>query len=192
MSATGPFIALLLLLGSLVGGGCASGPSPLGAAELGQREPSLRIIHDAMNEIIDTAHEDPSRSWHSGWIGNTIVKFGGDQTFGYCYHWQELVYFDIEPQVRRVGWDLSGIEINRGSRNEHHAVLVWDPDRIHRSDALAAPRTAPVYVLDAWRRGRADIYPLADWLELPRPNRTPLAFEDLDALEEPRRPASPE
>jgi len=40
--------------------------------------------------------------------------------------------------------------------------------RVRREDLLpgGAPGR-PAYVLDAWQRGEADIYALADWLDLP-------------------------
>jgi hypothetical protein len=61
-------------------------------------------------------------------------------------------------------------------------VLVFDPRRVSAREVLGAPRDQPVYVLDAWRRGRADIYPLHDWLRLPIIVRSPA---ELKALEEP-------
>jgi hypothetical protein len=77
------------------------------------------------------------------------------------------VHAGVEETVQRVGWQATGIVINRGAEHEHHAVVVYDPGQVTAEHLLAAQPSEPVYVLDAWRRGQADIYVMRDWLQLP-------------------------
>lgn len=143
--------------------GCAAPP----VAPDNLSDPALRHIHTAFVRTVEAAHRDPQTQWHSGWVGNMRINLAGTRQRGLCYHWQALVYRGVLATVRREGWHATGIMINFGTRNEHHAVLVFDPKEVQQSSLLASPQGKPAWVLDAWRRGRADIYRLDDWLKLP-------------------------
>lgn len=169
------FIVLFALIVTALLGGCS--PAPLRLAETD--EPQLHAIHAAFGEAVDAARNYPDLHWHSGWLGNAIVNLGGKGTFGLCHHWQEWIYREVLPAVHEAGWEACGIAINAGTSHEHHAVIVFDPRRIVRGNLLAAPETTSAYVLDAWRRGRPDIYRLSDWLEIPLAISTPAQLEEL-------------
>jgi hypothetical protein len=143
---------------------CGSTP-PLAREEI--TDPDLAAIRRAFEDTVRSAREDPDVNWRSGWLGNVGILIGGDGERGLCYEWQGLVYGGVLGTVRCVGWEATGISINRRTASEHHAVVVWDPDRIAREALLEASPEAPAYVLDAWKRGEADVYRLADWLDLP-------------------------
>ncbi|MCB1876605.1 MAG: hypothetical protein KDH88_11580 [Chromatiales bacterium] len=102
--------------------------------------------------------------WYSGWMGNIVVnELGGDRR-GLCFHWQQAVFDGVADTVRQQGWKALGIGVGRGGLREHHAVVVYDPRRIARDELLHADRQAAAFVLDPWRRGRADVYRLSVWL----------------------------
>ncbi|MCP3905279.1 MAG: hypothetical protein GY715_16760 [Planctomycetes bacterium] len=153
---------LLTLLVLAFTGGCAA--PPLRPAQI--VDPDLRVIHDRFEEIMRDARRDPEIVWHAGPIGNLIVNYVGAEHYGLCYDWQELVYDEVLPTVEAIGWTATGIKINEDTKNEHHGVLVFDPRRVEAERILETPETAPAWVLDAWRRGRADIYRVNDWLAL--------------------------
>jgi hypothetical protein len=159
----------MLALAVLLVSGCAATPLRPGAIA----DPGLAEIQTAFEKIVRQAHTDPETAWLSGWSGNAWVNIAGGARYGLCYQWRDLVYAGVLPTLRRVGWTAKGIVINQGTVNEHHAVLVFDPLRQSLKNVLSAPAQQPVYVLDAWRRGRADIYPLHTWLQLPLFLRTP-------------------
>jgi len=151
-----------VLASTLLLGACAG--APLRPSDL--HSPALQQIEAAFARTVDAANNDPQRSWHSGWIGNMWVNFRREDNEGLCYQWKNLVYAGVAPTVRKVGWGVTGIVINQGTAHEHHAVLVYDPARSNRATLLSDPTHQRAFVLDAWRRGRPDIYPLADWLKL--------------------------
>lgn len=159
----------------------ACSPAPLRRSEM--QEPELRTIHAAFQEAIDKAKQDGEATWHNGWLGNVLVNLSGGDNLGLCYHWQEWTYQTMYPAVRSTGWELCGIAINVGWSSEHHSVLIWDPRRVARADLLNPSGIAAGYVLDAWRRGAADIYRLEDWLDLPLLTCAPASIEDLSELE---------
>lgn len=158
-----PVHKLLILVLVLSAGGCAVQPVEPGSL----RDPALAKIHAAFVRTVEAARNDPANRWHSGWTGNIRVNLSGERDLGLCYQWQAWVYRGVLPTVHEVDWHATGIMINFGTKNEHHAVLVFDPKRVDQDKLLASPRDRPVWVLDAWRRGRADMYRLEDWLELP-------------------------
>jgi hypothetical protein len=166
-------LALAVLLG-----GCGLAPLRPEAAQ----EPPLVAIRQAFERTVAAAREDPSASWQSGWVGNALINLLGGDRQGLCYEWRDLVYAGVLPTVRAVGWEATGIVMSKGTYSEHSAVLVYDPRRIAVSDLLTAGPAQPAYVLDAWRRGRADIYPLGTWVRLPLIVRSP---PELKPLEEP-------
>jgi hypothetical protein len=145
-------------------------------------EPELRTIHRAFEEAIEEADADPSSSWYSGVAGNFWVNLWGRSNYGLCYQWQEMVFAGVRSTVRSLDWETCGIQVNGGTMHEHHAVLVFDPQLVRTDHLLGPPPAEPVYVLDGWRRGRADIYRLVDWLELPSRIAVPPELEDLDAI----------
>ncbi len=144
--------------------GCASAP-PLRPAQYGH--PELVEIHRAFEHAVQQAHEDPDVHWRSGWTGNVLVNMSPENDHGLCYQWQELVYAGVLDTVERVGWHANGIVINDKTRHEHHAVVVFDPKVTDQDHILDAPEANPAWVLDAWRRGKADIFTVQQWIELP-------------------------
>jgi len=169
-----PTIALWVLLLVAVSG-CA--PPPLRPPQI--RDPDLRVIRNRYQEIVAEAHRDPEFAWHAGPIGNFVVNFVGVRHVGLCYDWQELIYDELLPTVQERGWELTGIKINEHTEHEHHAVIVFDPRRVEAEAILAAPDTATAWVLEPWRRGRADIYRVSDWLALARQVHAPAELEEL-------------
>lgn len=144
--------------------GCAAAP-PLRPAQYGH--PELVEIHRAFQQAVEDAHQDPNSHWRSGWTGNIIVNTLPDSERGLCYQWQELVYAGVLDTVKRVGWHANGIVINKATRHEHHAVIVFDPKVTDQDHILDSPQSNPAWVLDAWRRGKADIFTVQQWVELP-------------------------
>jgi hypothetical protein len=156
-------------------GGCATAPLTSTAIA----DPALAEIQTAFEKTVRQAHTNPDVAWLSGWSGNAWVNMAGGPRYGLCYQWRDLVYAGVLPTVRRVGWSAKGIVISQGTVNEHHAVVVFDPRRLPLDKVLSASPRQPAYVLDAWRRGRADIYPLHAWLQLPLFLRTPAQLRTL-------------
>lgn len=152
----------LLLLTLLALGGCVILPIQHDAIE----DPALLEIRTAFAQTVEQALNDPEQQWTSGWLGNMWVNFHGDNNRGLCYEWKYRVHAGVKDTVARIGWQATGIVINEGAEHEHHAVIVYDPKRVSEQDLLTAPHQQPVYVLDAWRHGKPDIYHLADWLQL--------------------------
>jgi len=142
----------------------------------------LRAIRLAFEQTVREAHDSADEQWHSGWFGNVLVNANGAvEHLGLCHHWQERVYAGVIGTVRKVGWEATGITINFGSPNEHHAVVVFDPD-VESFDTLLVGRGSnEAWVLDAWKRGRADIFTVRDWVSLPLIVWTPPALEDLSS-----------
>ncbi len=147
-------------------------------------DPQLRAINQHFTRIIQDMHDDPHVQWHSGWFGNVLVNYGDTDDQGLCYQWQREVYRRVLPEVQRQGWAAVGIGKNRRTMSEHHAVIVFDPSRIQPEQLLNAPRDRPAWVLDGWRRGKPDIYPLADWISRTWVQVNPPVLENLDAWSE--------
>jgi hypothetical protein len=129
--------------------------------------PALLEIKTAFSKTVEETLNDQEQQWTSGWLGNMWVNFHGDNNRGLCYEWKYRVYTGVKETVQRVAWRATGIVINRGVKHEHHAVIVYDPKQVTAEQLLTARPDQPVYVLDAWRRGQADIYTMGDWLQLP-------------------------
>jgi hypothetical protein len=138
---------------------------------------------------VAAAHRDPNIDWVSGWIGNAQINLLGGTRRGLCYEWRNLVYDGVAPTVHRAGWEATGVVISKNTYSEHSAVVVFDPKRVRLHQILSATEKQPVYVLDAWRRGQADIYPMCEWLRLPLIVRSPPRIKPLPAGNTP--PADP-
>ncbi len=151
---------LLPLLLSL--GGCVILPIQHDSIE----DPALLKIKTAFASTVEQTLNDPEQQWTSGWLGNMWVNFHGEENRGLCYEWKYRVHAGVKETVTTVNWQATGIVINQGAEHEHHAVIVFDPDRIPENKLLSSSQAQPAYVLDAWRNGKADIYHLSDWLQL--------------------------
>ncbi len=163
-------------IAALALGGCAT-PAPLRAAQM--RQPELRAIHAAFARAVEAAHADPELAWHSGWFGNVLVNLPVEGDRGLCHHWQEWIYQEVSPTVAEQQWEACGIAISVGTSAEHHAVLVFDPRMVSLEVLPYGKGITAAWVLDAWRRGRPDIYTLEDWLAIPFDVRVPAVLEDL-------------
>ena len=143
-------------------------------------DPALQKIHQAFAKTIIDAFNDPDEEWTSGWLGNMWVNFHEGNQRGLCYQWKYRIHAGVKDTVHAQGWELTGIVINQGAKGEHHAVVVYDPDRISTQQLITANSAQPVFVLDAWRRGQADIYRISDWLKLARHNYVPAKLIDVN------------
>lgn len=150
-------------------------------------DPALQEISKAFNKTVEAAHNDPHNEWQSGWVGNMWVHFRGEEQRGLCYEWKYLVHAGVADTVERVGWQVRGIAVNEHTPNEHHAVLVFDPERVNSTNILTATSDKPVYVLDAWRQGQADIYPIATWLNSNFKTAKPARIFVIDAVRHSRK-----
>jgi hypothetical protein len=166
-------IPLTILLAAAAG--CA--PQPLRPHQF--YDPDLCAIRDRYVEVVRDALNDPDVAWHAGPVGNVVVNHARPDHLGLCYDWQELVYEQLLPIVDERGWRMIGIKINEDTDHEHHAVVVFDPYQVRADAILASPETAPAWVLEPWRRGRADVYLVRDWLDLAWRRDVPPALERL-------------
>jgi hypothetical protein len=166
--------------------GC--GHAPLRSDQPG--EPALIPIRAAFERTITAARQDPAIAWRSGWLGNASINLFGGPRRGLCYEWRNLVYDGVIDTVRQVGWAATGVVVSKGTYSEHSAVIVFDPKRVPVDQVLAADPGRPVYVLDAWRRGEADIYPLHTWLKLPLIRRSPPQIKPLPVASVRPRPTA--
>ena len=131
-------------------------------------DPALQKIHTAFAKTIDEALNDPNEDWTSGWLGNMWVNFHEGKQRGLCYQWKYRIHAGVKDTVLSQGWQLTGIVINQGEKGEHHAVIIYDPEKITAEQLVSANPAQPVFVLDAWRRGQADIFHVSEWLQLAR------------------------
>ncbi len=161
--------------------GC--GHAPLRSDQLG--DPALVPIRAAFERTLARARSDPDLSWESGWLGNASINLFGGSRRGLCYEWRNLVFDGVIDTVHGLGWDATGVVISKGTYSEHSAVIVYDPKRIPPDELLSAGLGRPVYVLDAWRRGEADIYPMQTWLDLPIIVRSPPQIKHLPVSTKP-------
>ncbi len=166
---------LVLVLLALTAEGCASRMS---SSEIAAN-PELGAIRVAFSDVVVAAHNDPELPWYSGRFGNAIVNLRGHDHMGLCYHWQELIYQELLPTVEAIHWNATGIAINVEMPGEHHAVVIWDPAVASREDLIEHADTVPSYVLDAWRRGKPDVYRTAEWLRLSMWGPVPPELESL-------------
>jgi len=154
---------VILLLLAPMGAGCAS-THPIDIRSTQQTK--LATVARALDRAIDETQADPDTTWHAGWTGNLAVNWFEGGNRGLCYQWRDAVYDGVSADCADIGWESWGITINRGVKGEHHAVLVFDPVLGSAPSVLASPPIEGAYVLDAWRRGRPDVYTLPDWLSL--------------------------
>jgi hypothetical protein len=166
--------------------GCSH--APLRPDQLG--EPALVPIRAAFERTLAKSRTDPAVSWQSGWLGNASINLFGGPRRGLCYEWRNLVFDGVIDSVRSVNWDATGVVISKGTYSEHSAVIVYDPRRVGPGELLSAGPDRPVYVLDAWRRGEADIYPMHTWLRLPIIVRSPAQIKPLPVPAVSPRPSS--
>jgi hypothetical protein len=157
-----PLARLTVMFACLLLIGCGHAPLRPDQAT----EPALTQIRTAFAQTVERAHQDPVVTWESGWLGNARINLLGGPRLGHCYEWRNLVYAGVIDTVHRVGWDATGVVISKNTYSEHSAVIVYDPKRVQPDELLSAGPGRPVFVLDAWRRGKADIYPMYIWLEL--------------------------
>lgn len=129
-------------------------------------DPALQKIHQAFAKTIIDTFDDPNEDWTSGWLGNMWVNFHEGQQRGLCYQWKYRIHAGVKETVHAQGWELTGIVINQAAHGEHHAVIVYNPEQIKPAQLINANMAQPVFVLDAWRRGQADIYHVSEWLKL--------------------------
>ncbi len=169
------FLHLAVVFTGILSTGCAMRP----LKPDNMPEPELLAIQEAFERTVEAAHNDPHINWVSGWMGNAMINLVGGNRKGKCFEWRNLVYDGVIPTVRRVGWDATGVVISKYTYSEHSAVVVFDPKYIGLDEILSAKENQPVYVLDAWRHGRAEIYPMQAWLRLPLIVRSPPQLKTL-------------
>jgi len=153
---------LLLAVWACLISACAPVPPPLDHS----RDPRLVEVQALFARTVSDITKRDDQQWQRGWTGNMAVHLSGKRWRGLCYQWQGEVYRLITPGVRQLGLETIGVTLDRGKMTEHHAVLVFDPMAV--PDALAIPAMPPPrpgWVLDAWARGKPDIYLLDDWVQ---------------------------
>lgn len=169
------FLCLALLAWVLSAWGCIPPSIPRSS-----NDPiALQEIRTVYEKLVDEANNDPHVTWHSSWTGNMIVNQLGGEHRGLCYQWQDYVYHGVKSTVDRVGWSVTGLTVNEGNGFEHHCVIVWDPKVIRQDQILAKRGFRPVYVLDAWHDGKADVHWIDAWLDSQLPHDTPARLQEL-------------
>ncbi|MFN8815480.1 MAG: hypothetical protein ACK5ZV_01985 [bacterium] len=140
--------------------GCHPAPKEdfSGDARLG---PVVAAAEAAIAQVRDSGAEQ----WRAGWAGNAMVNVFGGGNRGLCWHWQVLVYQAVAEAAERAGLAVMGINAHVGRMNEHHAVVVFDPAERGAAGLLRRPLPSRAWVIDAWLRGRADVYRLEEWVE---------------------------
>ena len=133
-------------------------------ADLSQH-PGLARVNEAFVRVVAECRASTDEDWYTGWMGNAWVNFRRGSAKGLCYHWQSVVFDRVKPVAQQVGLDATGLSVHTGTGLEHHVVIVFDPTRIAHDDLLTAPPPRAAFVLDAWRRGRPDLFDLDRWLE---------------------------
>lgn len=143
--------------------GCVAPPMSPAA----MREPQLQYLNERFVKLVAKIKSDRRYEWVHGWDGNTLVNEDEEDRYrGLCWQWAEKVYAHMKPLAISVGWQARRVVINDEWFSEHHAVVVFDPQRI-KADELLDNLEVPAYVLDAWRNGRPEVYTLADWVDTP-------------------------
>lgn len=138
-------------------------------------------IEGVFAATVDGLNHHPTEDWYSGWMGNCWVNWRGGNKRGLCFQWQEAIWPNVSVAAREVGWDAVGICLNENRGSEHHAVIVWDPQLIAMENLLKGPPPRPAYVLDAWRRGKPDVFTLDEWLKHGVHGVRTSRLEDMDA-----------
>jgi len=157
------FTKIITSLAILCLSGCVTTPSHIKNIN----NNSLLTIKSAYVTAIDQAYNDSKRRWQHGKLGNITVNLEGKPNIGLCYHWQEIVYVGIQKSLKTTRWRATGIAINEGNFQEHHAVLVYDPSQTPFDFIFSTQHINNIYVLDPWQNGKAHIYTLKNWLKLP-------------------------
>jgi len=149
--------------------GCSTGPSPIKPTET-----RLYSVVSAYELAVREAHEDVEFVWHSGWHGNLRVKLDvTGRHRGLCWEWALLTFSHVQETAVKNGFSIGTVSKYVDSFAEHHAIMVFDqsiisPDQAMIVNATGVPdalREGPVWVLDPWKSGQADIFDLHDWLQ---------------------------
>lgn len=156
-------------------GGCMS-PVDVGS------HPVLSRIQIRFEEVVEDIHARTDEDWYSDWYGNFLVNASGEDARGLCWHWQEAVFDGMHGYVKSLGWQATGVVLNGGTSLEHHAVIVFDPRVISAEEILERDPPRPVWVLDAWRRGRPEIYIFDTWVKEGAIFASSAALEDLEKM----------
>lgn len=167
---------------------CAHLPPPIDPAAA--PDPEIIPIAASFERTVTRLLGDDDTDWRSGWTGNIFVNMSDGDDRGLCHHWRDAVYQGVLFDVRAQGWTTRGIVVNKACQGEHHAVLVYRPG-LAPHDLLPDPPESGVYVLDAWRRGRPDIYTLDDWIKTIGTILAPPALTDVGAEIRQRRRRPP-
>ncbi len=153
-------------------------PRPLEPASI--RDPSLRSIHAEYAELVEALRTDPETTWHAGWRGNALVHLLPGRHLGLCGDWQHEVYSGLRERIADEGWRAVPIAVRVGSMREHHAVLIYDPQRVPLRLPDIAHSSAPAFVLDPWMHGSPDIYSMHAWLRPYTKQRPPFLIEHIE------------
>lgn len=152
-------------------GGCLS---PVDVGD----HPVLSQIQKDFDEVVAEIHARPDEKWYADWYGNVFANTK-NKGRGLCWHWQEAVWSGMKRRVDKLNWSAVGVVLNGGQMLEHHAVLVFDPKVIPMDEILTRKPPCPVWVLDAWRHGKPEIYKLDPWLKWGAILANSSALEDL-------------
>ncbi len=150
-----------VLLPAIMLGGCAS-YERLDPASIDS--PGFAEIYGAYQQSVTSCLASEDEVWHAGWFGNGLVYVLDDSHKGLCYQWQDVVLEAVLPVAQAEGWQAIAINKEYDKMGEHHAVLVYEKDETKPSDFYRDAYTRPAYVLDPWRRGKADVYTMAVWM----------------------------
>lgn len=163
--------------------GCYTKPTPMDRSIV-TTEPTIASIVFRYERIISDLRNSDIEAWHHNWTGNIIPNTLGGRHKGLCFEWQERVWAEITPTLKRVGWKGVGLAANRDHWTEHHVIVVYDPARVRASELLLPPLAAnsdgwipkagakaaredpkaPAWVLDPWHTGTPAVYSLPEWL----------------------------
>jgi len=157
------FTKKIVLVALLCLSACSASPTYI----KNTKDNSLLTIKTAYTTTINQAYKDSNRIWQHGKLGNITVNLEGEPNLGLCYHWQEIVYVGIQKSIKTTGWRATGIAINEGNFQEHHAVLVYNPSQTPFDFIFSKQHINNSYVLDPWQNGKPHIYTLENWLKLP-------------------------
>jgi len=143
--------------------------------------PDWQRIDAAYVSAVQAANDSGEQSWQSGWLGNVWVNYFPKGSAGLCYQWQDLVFNAVAREAKSSPWKVGGIQVNKGTSKEHHAVLLYPAataEPVKLGD-LAGKGGSGAWVLDPWLRGTADVYVLQEWLKARPGGGADAAFEEL-------------
>ncbi len=148
--------------------GCIA-PTPLPPTQYQASNPAaprqLTRICDRYTHVVQMLRAAPDETWHSGWVGNAVLKLAGSPHRGLCWEWQEAVFAGTIATIRSQGWQACGINLYLDRSGEHHAVVVWDPFALRCVNPLDAPPPRQAWVLDPWFTGAPDVYSIDEWID---------------------------